>query len=355
MSLPSDARIAIVLLSAIGDVVHAMPLVSSLADAIPDGRVEWFIQPVPGALARHHPDVDRVWIVERHRGWRGFADLHRRLRGERFDVVVDLQVYAKASLVTWMIDSPRKLGFDRARARELNWLVTNERIAARPDGHVREQYLEFADHLGARRRYAWRIALGPGERRERNRFLASFERPMAALVVATSDPRKDWPAERWARVAEGLDALGYSVCVVGGDAPRERHLASRLSRAALCPVRDERGGDLRRLLTLLDAAALVVSPDTGPYHMALALNVPAVGLFGATDPARHGPGHRFVDLVIDAYHDPGERWRPTCRERRRGRMRRIGVADVLAAAERARRRYRRAVDGPVDETEPSPP
>ncbi|MGH7566964.1 MAG: glycosyltransferase family 9 protein [Gemmatimonadota bacterium] len=109
-------RVAVVLLSAIGDIVHALPLVSSLKSAAPALSVEWVTQPVPGEIASRHPGVDRLWTLERHRGWRAYRDLARTLRGRRFDLVLDLQVYAKASLVTALLDSPRKIGFDRARA-----------------------------------------------------------------------------------------------------------------------------------------------------------------------------------------------------------------------------------------------
>ncbi|MBW3660212.1 MAG: glycosyltransferase family 9 protein [Gemmatimonadetes bacterium] len=348
-----DARVAIVLLSAIGDVVHAFPLAASLRAALPRGRIEWIVQPVPSALVEPHPAVDRTWILDRRRGWRAFRDFRRAVKGERFDLVVDLQIYGKASLATAILDAPRKLGFDRARARELNWLSTNERIPARPGDHVLEQYLEFADHLRVPRRYEWAFPLSPAEREARRAFLDRRSAPVAAIVAATSREWKDWPAERWAKVAGTLHGeWGYEVCLVGGPHPRESARAAAIERLAACPVSDERGADLRRLLWLLDAAAIVLAPDTGPYHVAVGLGVPSVGVFGATDPARHGPGRRFPELVVDGYHDPGEGWRPPRREWRKERMRAIEAGPVLEAVELARGRYRRAVEGPtsVEET-----
>jgi len=335
-------RVAIILLSAIGDIVHALPLVSSLRAAAPDLSLEWITQPVPGEIAARHPGVERVWTLDRARGWRAFRELRRALHGRRFDLVLDLQVYAKASLVTASLDSPRKIGFDRARARELNWLVTNERIAAGPPRHTCEQYLEFADHLGIPRRYEWPLPLTAEERAAQTAFYGRRRGPLAALVVGTSRSAKEWPAERWARLAESLADMGYEVCIVGSDRPSERARALEVVGLSRVPILDERRDDLRRLLWLLDGAALVVSPDTGPYHMAVALGVPAVGLYGLTDPARVGPGRRFLDLVVDAFHDPGERWHPPRAGYREGRMERIPVARVLEAVELARARYRTA-------------
>jgi heptosyltransferase I len=341
-------RVAIVLLSAIGDIVHALPLANSLKRASPGDRLEWIAQPVPAEILHHHPAVDRVWTLDRRRGWRGFVELYRALRGERFDLVLDLQVYAKASLVTLMIRSPRKLGFDVRRAREGNWLVTSEKVPALQNDHVCEQYLEFADHLGVPRLYDWQLPLTPGEIDAQEAFFGQRTAPVVALVVGTSRPAKEWPTERWAALSDALrDVWGYEVVIVGSDQAGERERAHEIARRARRAPLDERRNDLRRLIWLLDGAALVVSCDTGPYHLAVALGVPTIGLYGATDPARAGPGHRFLDLVVDAYHDPGEPWHPARTALRAGRMDRIPLELVLEAVERARARYPRAVEGPT--------
>jgi heptosyltransferase I len=338
-------RVALVLLSAIGDVVHALPLVASIRAAAPHARLEWIVQPVPGEIVHHHPAIDRIWTLDRHLGWRGFRDLRRALRGERFDLALNLQVYAKASLVTALLDSPRKVGFDRGRARELNWLVTNERVPPRTGQHVCEQYLEFADYLGVRRRYEWALLLTAGERSAQRAFYSDVDAPLAALVVGTTRPIKDWPVDRWARLAEALHAdFGYAVCIVGGDGMDERARAREIVRLSRCPILDARRNDPCRLLWLLDGAAITIGPDTGPYHLSVALGVPSVGLYGSTDPSRYGPNRRFLELVADAYHDSGEGWHLPRPSRRPGRMARIAVADILDRVELARARYPRAVN-----------
>lgn len=335
------------LLSAIGDVVHALPLVASIRAAAPGVCLEWVVQPVPAEIVRVHPDVDRTWVLDRRRGWRGFREFRRQVRDQDFDIVLTLQVYAKASLATLFLQSPRKIGFDRRRARELSWLATNERIPAGPLRHVCEQYLEFADHLGVTRRYEWALPLSDVERADQRQFYDGLDRPLAALVPGTSRPVKEWPAERWAGLADGLYGLGYAPCILGGGGARERTLAGRIADLARAPVRELLRADLRRLLWILDGAALAVSCDTGPYHLAVALGVPAIGLYGVTDPARVGPNRRCLDLVVDAYHDPGEPWHPVSETSRPGRMERIGVDRVMEAVARARGRYPRAVEGPA--------
>jgi len=340
-------RVAIVLLSALGDVIHGFPLVASIRDACPNASIDWIVEPGYAPLVARHRDVDRIRMLDRDRGWRGFRDFRRDLGGARFDLVVVPQVYGKATLATLLLRAPRKIGFDRGRTREGGWLATNERIRARPSAHVLDQYMEFADHLVVPRRYRWPIELRHDDRAIRDTILQEIDRPVAAIVVGTSRRIKEWPAHRWAKVAEALhDTWGYAVVLLGGDAPAERAIARAVVEQARCPIRDERRQDLPRLAALLDAAALVVSPDTGPYHLALALDVPAIGLYGATDPARVGPAHRYLELVVDAWRDPGEPWHPPRMDVREGRMDRIVPETVLEKVALARSRYPRAVEGP---------
>lgn len=335
-------RVALVLLSAMGDVVHAFPLLTSLKARYPDIRLEWFAQPTPGEIARRHPAVDRVWTIRGPSRSRALGDLRRRLRGERFDVVIDLQVYLKASIVTALIDSPRKIGFDRRRARELNWLVTNERIRPHPLQHVCEEYLEFADHCQAPRLYAWPITLSGRDREAQERFCHRRTTPIAALVVGTTRREKEWLPSQWARIANELHfEYGYSVVIVGGRCSSEDTMAGEIVRLATAPVADLRADDVGRLVWLLDASSLLIACDTGPYHVGVALGVPSIGLFAATDPGRYGPVGRFRDLLVDAYHHAGVADRPPSRKRLAGQMGRIKAADVQAMIERARSRYPR--------------
>ena len=333
------ARVAIVMMSAIGDAVHTLPVVNSLRAAAPGIHLTWIIQPGPHALVANHPAVDEFILFDRKRGWRAFADVRRALAGRRFDLVLALQVYLKAGLVTAMIDSPRKLGFDKARARDANWLFTTERIAPRGQRHVQAQYFEFLEHLGVPPLLEW--GLGPTED-EAARYaplLASVDRPTVALVVGTSKPGKEWPAERYAKLVDLLEGdLGVRTLLVGGRSPRELEAAATIRRLARHAPLDLLEWDLRRLVYLLDRADVLVSPDTGPLHAGVALGTPTVALMGYTNPKRVGPYRRFHDLMIDAYGDPGEDY-PVSAEYRPGRMERITPEQVVEKVELALKKY----------------
>jgi heptosyltransferase I len=331
------------MMSAVGDAVHVLPVAIALKRARPSTRISWVLQPGPASLVRGHWAIDEIIVFERAGGWRAFAQVRRELAARRFDVVLDLQVYLKAGIVTAFTHSPGKLGFDRARARDVNWLFTTHRIPARPVGqHVQDQYLEFLDALGVSHgEPAWDLGPWPAEREAQQAFTARFDRPVAAIVVATSNPRKDWEAERWAEVALALHRdFGLQPVLVGGNSPREQAAAQTIVRLAPCAV-PALGTGLRPLVGVLQGAALVLAPDTGPLHMAVALDRPVIGLYGYTNPKRTGPYRRFQDLIVDAYGDPGEDY-PVSMELRPGRMSRITVHDVLEKVEVWRDRYGKA-------------
>jgi heptosyltransferase I len=342
---PSDlsgANVAIVMMSAIGDAVHTLPVVNSLRAAAPGCRITWVIQPGPHALVAGHPAVDEFVLFDRKRGWRAYREVRRATSGARFDLVIALQVYLKAGLVARILRSPRKLGFDRARARDANWLFTTERIPARGQRHVQDQYFEFLEHLGIPPLLEWR--LGPTEE-ERARYAGALPgdpRPTAAFVVGTSKPAKEWPAARYAALADRLAAAGIRTVLVGGRSPRELAAAEEIRATAKHPPLDLLEWDLRKLVYLLDRVDVLVSPDTGPLHISVALGTPTVSLIGYTNPKRVGPYRRFHDLMIDAYGDPGEDY-PVSAEYRTGRMERITADQVAAKVALALSRYPRGV------------
>lgn len=330
--------VVIVLLSAIGDVVHGMPVATSLRRAWPDARIHWVIQPVGHALVEPHPAVDEFFLFDRGSGLKGFADFRRRMAGRGFDLALALQVYMKAGLLTGMLPAARKLGFDRTRARDLNWLFTTEHIPAHEPQHVQEQYFEFLTHLGVPVVREWEFGFTEKELAARDRFFEPLDRPTLAVVLRTTRPGKNWPLDRYARVLEIAEFdLGLQPVLIGSRAPAEASAAEELMRLTRARPVNALENDLRRLAWILDGADFALSPDTGPLHVSVALGTPTVSLFGYTDPKRVGPYRRFQDLVIDRYTREGED--TPSMEFRPGNMERITVDDVAARLELAVRRY----------------
>lgn len=336
----TGGRLGIVMMSALGDAVHVLPVVTALKRHAPGTHVTWVLQPGPASLVRGHPGVDEILLFDKAKGWRAYAELRPQLRARRFDLVLALQVYIKAGLVTAMTRAPVKLGFDRARARDLNWLFTTHRIPPHANQHVQDQYFEFLTALGVPfEPVTWDLGPWPAEREPQRTFYAKLDRPAAVLVIGTSDPQREWLPERWAALSDALwERYGLQPVLAGGRSPRELETERAIVERARHKPLSTLGVPVRDLVWLLDGAALVVSLDTAPLHMAVALGRPVIALSGAWNPKRTGPYRRFRDLIVDAYGDPGEDY-PISPAKRRDRMPRITVDDVLAKVEIWKARY----------------
>jgi heptosyltransferase I len=311
-------RIGVVMLSAIGDAVHVLPIINALKRHDSDNNITWLIQPGPAALVRGHPAIDHIVEIDPRRSLAPARTL------EPFDLLIDLQVAFKAGIVTAVTRAHTKLGFDRARARDLNWLFTTKKIPAHAERqHVQDQYFEFLTALGVRPEpVVWNLGPWPGDP-------PPPEGRYAALAIGASDHDREWYPDRWAAVADALHGVyGLRPVLVGAGTDRDRVAAMAIKSLATVPVDDALGSGLRPLVSILGGAELVISVDTGAVHMAVALDRPVVSLMSNADPRRTGPYAKFHDLIVDAYHDPGEH-APISWTRRPGRMPRITVADVL--------------------------
>ncbi|MFW6199892.1 MAG: glycosyltransferase family 9 protein [Gemmatimonadota bacterium] len=331
------------MLSAIGDAVHVLPVANALKRRWPETRITWVIQPVPHILVRNHRAIDDFILFRRRRGleaWRGFAELGNEVRSRHFDMVLALQVYFKAGIITGLLPADTKLGFDRRRARDLNWIFTDEKIPPHPNQHVQDQYLEFIEHMGVSPEpVEWGIELTPCEKEDQARFFEEMHDPVCAVVVGTSKKEKNWTPEGYARVLDEIHARhGLRPVLVGGPSAVERAMADAITERARAPVMDTLGDDLRRLVWILDGSALAISPDTGPLHIGRALETPVIGLYGYTNPKRTGPYRKYTDLVVDGYaRHSGEDY-PISMEYRDG-MTRVTPEAVLEKVDRAMARY----------------
>lgn len=343
-------RVCVVLLTGLGDVVHGLPLVTALKRDDPDRHVTWVAEPMPAQLLDPHPAVDQVVRFRRRDGWRGVAALHGAIRdaarqapGGRFDLTLNLNVYFKSVWPVLFSGAPDRLGFERGRAKDGVWLASNHHLAPAPRRHTQDMFLEFLAHLGLpfhppAAPADWDITFTPAERAAQAAWQAERSgRPLAALVPASAVAAKDWPPERWAAVADVLAGdLGFEVVLVGGPGAREVRAAQAVAERARHPVTWAMGDGVRRVAWVLDACALALAPDTGPLHIARALGVQVVGLFGHTNPWRVGPYRASEDLWVDAYTPPGAAPDPSAFDPPADdRMATITVEQVLARVARA--------------------
>jgi len=350
------ARVCVVLLTGIGDVVHGLPLVNAMTDQRPDLRITWVAEPVPAQLLEHHPAVDRLVAFHKADGLRGVARLFRELRSVgRHDVTLNIQRYFKSIPPTLFSRAPVRLGLPRDKTRDGVSLINTHHLPGGPWKHTQDLFLDFLAPLGLERpdELEWRLTLSNREEEEARRFFVHARSsdasdgkgpppgaPRVGLVMGTANPKKDWPPSRYAPLADALaHDFGFQVFLLGGPGRRERDAAARTVEGARIPPVHALADSVRTLMGRIRGMDLVISPDTGPVHIARAFGVPVVGLYGHSNPWRVGPYDAWEDLIVDAYSKPDESPDPARYEPRLERMERIGVGDVLDTVRLARERY----------------
>lgn len=308
---PPDT-VCILRLSAIGDTCHVVPLLRTLQRAWPRTRFTWVIGRLEARLMSLLPDVEFI-TVDKRAGVAALMALRRALRGRRFDALLDLQLSVRASLVSLVIPARIRLGFDRARAREGQWLVTNARIEPREREHVLDSYFGFARWFGIEQReLRWDLPLPADALEYAERLIPADANAPGTLVISpcSSHVLRNWRPERYAAVADhAVRRHGLKVILCGGPSAVERRMADAIRRAVHVPIVDQVGRDtLPQLLALLGRATALLSPDSGPAHMATMVGTPVIGLYAATNPARSGP-YLSRHWCIDAYPLAARRFR----------------------------------------------
>lgn len=314
-------RILIIKPSALGDVVHGLPVLHGLRTVHPAAHIAWMVRPAWADVVRGHRELDEVIEFDRRhfgRAWRSpraLADLVRWLRSlrkHRFDLVVDLQGLFRSGFFSLASRAERRLGF--ASAREMGWLFYTQRI--RPDAaavHAVDRNYLFARELGFDHvpptfelpiDDAARDAAADKLRQAGHDPAAGF----AVLVPGSAWQSKRWPEDRFARVADYLHATpGLRPVLLGG--PGEEPVAAAVAAASAHKPIDLVGRtSLRESMALLERAAIVVTNDSGPMHLAAALGRPLVAIFGPTDAGRTGPYGR-PDAVVQAVNDRKHNYR----------------------------------------------
>lgn len=333
-------KICIVRLSALGDIVHTLGMVNGLRKGYPDSHLTWILQPIPFSMVKHQKNIDRFIVFERNGGLSSWKNLRRELKGEHFDMVLMLQVSIKANIISMIINGDVKLGFDFKRSREMHWIFANKRIPYHQPQHVQDQFFEFLDYLDIKNYLKeWNFVFAEEEREYRRSFFMDIGRPVVSFVIASSNPEKDWQAEKYARVMDFVDhKLDMQPMIIGGPSKREQEVADNVCQYCRSRPIIALEKPIRRTMLQISGSKLVVSPDTGPLHMAVAMNIPTIGLYGFSNPRRCGP-YVFKDLLIDKYNDSKNEEAPITRVTKKGRMDRITHEEVIEKIEIAVKRY----------------
>jgi lipopolysaccharide heptosyltransferase I len=293
-------KILIIKPSAIGDVVHTLPILNLLRRRWPDAHISWLITPGCAGLLQGHPQLDELILFNRKMlgrtsnivsGINELATFGHELRQRNFDLVVDLQGLFRSGFLAMLTGAPIRVG--STNAREFGWMFCTHLAPVRTwQQHAIERYLAIAEFLGWGRSPVEFIFPTDDSDRQYVASLLPTGSPYAVLFPGTNWPTKRWPVERFASLIEPLrEQFGLESVLAGG--PDAAAFASAMPGAINLTNRT----NLRQLVALLERAELVIAPDTGPMHIAAALNRPLVTMYGPTSPIQTGPYSR-LDTVL---------------------------------------------------------
>jgi heptosyltransferase I len=324
-------NICIVKLSALGDVSHAVPVLRAIQRAWPQSRVTWICARLEHRLLQRMEGV-RFVVVDKKAGPGGYLQLRRELAGERFDAMLQMQTSSRANLTGALVSADIKLGWDEARAREFHRFFMTHSIPAAPFEHQVQAHLSFARTLGLEAAEpVWNFPVGEKEAEFAATVMPEGRRTLL-LSPCSSHPARSWQAERYAAVADyAIDELGMSVVLSGGPARAELALGEAIEAAMNNPAKNLIGKDtLQELLALVQRADIVLSPDSGPAHLANAMGTPVVALHASTWSRRSGPYHS-LHLCVDKFAEAAQRFRGKQPEQLRWgtRIEDPGVMDLI--------------------------
>ena len=309
---PSDAAPASLCLlrtSAIGDVTHVVLMLRTLQDHWPRTQLTWIIGKLEHKLVGDLPGVEFI-VFDKHAGRAGFRAVREQLSGRRFDALLHMQVALRSNILSLSVKAPLRIGYDRARSKDLHGFFINCRIPSRKGEHVLDAMASFLEPLGlAQTQARWDLPIPDSAHAFAAQHLPG-EQPTLLVSPVSSHRLRNWRADRYATVLDHASlALGWRVVLCGGPSAFEREFADTiLSRMQSRPL-DLVGKDtLKQLLALLQRADLVLCPDSGPMHMANAVGTPVLGLHAASNPARSGP-YSDRQWCVDRYDDAARKFR----------------------------------------------
>jgi len=292
-------KITLVRLSAIGDAVLMLPVVRALQHTYPNANLTWVIGQAAHSLMAGLDGVHFV-VLPKPKSWRQLRFCYQQLGLQQPDVLLAAQASWSANVLYPMIKAPRKIGFDRRRARDGHRLFVNETIAAKQQ-HLLDGFMQFATSLGARNDCVqWDLPIAPADHDFARNQLRSSDKTVAINLTA-SKLERNWPLSRYVQlIGEMQSSWQCQVLLVGGGSAIERARAQQLL-AQLPNCRDMVGKTtLKQLAAVLAAADVLISPDSGPVHIATAMGTPVIGLYAVASSRLCGP-YRASQWVVDQY------------------------------------------------------
>ena len=285
-------KILIIKPSSLGDVIHSLPFLKSLKNTLPESHIEWIISKDLKDILEGNPLINKLVVFNKDawRGLRNFPEfvrdirsLIKTLKSGHYDMVIDLQGLLRSGLMTFFSSSPLKIGFQQAR--ECSTIFYNKKITVNGSLHAVDKYLEVANSIGAKTdKVEFPLSIDNTARKKSKNLIGNVSEYVAIVPSARWETKK-WPPENFGLL---ISKLSIPCVITGTNSDRltvQRVLASSKGKGInLCGKTN-----LKELAALIAGAKAVVSNDSGPMHIGVALGIPVISLFGPTDPIKTGP------------------------------------------------------------------
>lgn len=299
-------NILVVKLSAIGDVIHALPVSYALKEAWPDARVTWVVEPPAYPLLVDNPYIDDIILFEKKKfkSLGGFMQnigpFKARLQQTRYDAALDLQGLFKSAAIAWLSGAPVRLG--TCNMRECSDKISRPVIGPHARGHIVERYLDVARELGCPvNKVVFPVEISDRDADLSARILqqagARAENPYVVLAVGANWPNKRWPAKYFAQLSDWLYEQKIIPVIVGGGMVDSQLSGEIAAAAEIPPVNLVGKTTLKQLAYIIQHARLTLGGDTGPVHLSAGLGTPTVMVMGPTDANRNGPYGQLANAI----------------------------------------------------------
>ena len=299
--MKNPLSLCILRLSAIGDVCHTLAVVQAIQRQYPDAEITWIIGKTEAMLMQDLPNVKLV-PFDKKSGWKGIFTIWKQLAHKRFDFLLNMQTAFRASILSLGIKADKKIGFNKDRAREMQWLFTNQKVEQTTSPHVLDGQMMFAKAIGVTDLTPkWQLPI-PTETVEKAKQWLDPMRKNVVISPCSSKAEKDWLIERYADIANWLIAQNINVILVGSPAKREQEMTAYIQHLAPNVQNLVGKTSLKELAALLKLVDLVISPDTGSAHIASIQGTPVIGLYAIHNPRRTAP-YNAQQNVISVYDE----------------------------------------------------
>lgn len=332
----SIQSLCILRLSALGDITHTLPVFYTLRQALPDTKITWIIGKVEYELVKGIENVEFI-VFDKKAGFSAYKQLKTELKNRKFDVLLHMQMSLRASMISLLIKAKTKVGFDRQRAKDGQWLFTNKKIKSLHQQHVIDSFFGFTEAIGINeQKYSWDIPID-----EKSILSAKnlFDSNSKYIIISpcSSKAYRNWNASGYATIADYIkEKYNYDVVLTGGNSTIEKQYASNIAELCSCtPINLIGKTKIKELLAIIKDAVFMISPDSGPAHMATAMATPVIGLYATTNPERARPYssskwivNRYSDAIFKKYNKKVEDVSWGCRVKDNWAMDLITIDDV---------------------------